>query len=108
MADDLLAMSKGFDQNLSLTYKKHYVGLARANEPFNFVVFKPKKNHLNAEIKMPRSEEMDARIKKGGLEQLEYSKQWNRYRIHFTKADLIERRTLITELMKRAYDLRTS
>ena len=107
MADDLLSIVKEFDPSLSLKYNKHYIGLARDKDAFNFVLFKPKKSHLNAEIKIPRSDELDARIQANGLEELEYSKQWNRYRLHLTKVDLIERRPLITELMLQAYNLRT-
>ncbi len=108
MADDILSIARQFDTSLSLKYNKHYIGLTRDKEAFNFVLFKPKKNHLNAEFKIPQSDELDARIKQGELEELEYSKQWNRYRIHLTKADLVERRQLLTELLKLAYDLRTS
>jgi hypothetical protein len=107
LADDLLNILREFDPSLSLTYKKHYVGIAKEKEAFNFVIFKPKKSHVNAELKIPHSDELDARIKAGGLEILEYSRQWNRYRIHLTKADLVERRPLVAELMQIAYNLRT-
>jgi hypothetical protein len=70
----------------------------------NFVVFKPKKSHLNMELRIPRSDELDARLEAGGLEMLEYSKQWNRYRIHISKVDLAERRPIVAELLKGAYE----
>ena len=108
MADDLLIVARQIDPTLSLKYNKHYIGLTKAGEAFNFVLFKPKKNHLNAEFRIPRSDELDARIKQAELEELEYSKQWNRYRIHLTKADLTERRGIVSELLKKAYEFSSS
>jgi len=108
MADDLLSILQTFDPSLSLKYNKHYIGLMKDGDAYNFSIFKPKKNHLNLEIKLPRSEELDARIDAGGLELLEYSKQWNLYRIHIAKNDLTQRRKLITELLKLAYDRKTN
>lgn len=106
MADNLLSIARQFDQTLSLKYNKHYIGLTKDKEAFNFVLFKPKKNHLNAEFKIPKSSELDERIKDAGLDVLGYSK-WNRYRIHLNKADLTDKRPVIAELLKQAYEFRT-
>ena len=65
LADDLLSILREFDASLSLKYNKHYIGIAKDRDAFNFVQFTPKKNHINIEIKLPRSDELDARIELG-------------------------------------------
>ena len=46
IADDLLKMIRQFDPALALKYNKIYIGLARAGQPYNVVVFRPGKTHL--------------------------------------------------------------
>src|SRR5437016_14124767 len=45
------------------------------SQPFNFVSFRPKKNQLNFEVKLPQSDQLDTKIEEAGLETLEYSKR---------------------------------
>jgi predicted transport protein len=106
--DELLNVVHKFDPTLSLKYNKFYIGLAKDGAAFNFVSFRPKKNHMNLDLKLPRSEEVDARIEAGGLETLEYNKRWGQYRIRLSRDDVVKKQPILEELMKLAYDERTN
>jgi hypothetical protein len=71
LVDQLLTRLKELDPKLELKYNKFYIGLSRDGQPYNFVTFRPKKNRLTFELKLPESEEIDSKIEKAGLETLE-------------------------------------
>lgn len=103
MADDMLAIAKAHEPSLELKYNKFYVGLARDGLPFNFVAFRPRKNTVLVELKLPRSEETDAVIEKAGFDTLSYSTRWGRYRLQLQKDDLSSKRAAIAALIEAAY-----
>jgi hypothetical protein len=80
LADELLEILRKSDPSLALKYNKFYIGLAKSGQAFNFVSFRPKRDHINLEIRLPRTDDVDARIESGGLEALEYNKRWSQYR----------------------------
>ena len=106
LADDLLKGMQKFDPALTLKFNKFYIGLARDGQALNFVTFRPKRKQINLEIRLPRSEIVDAKIEAGDLETLEYNKRWGAYRIRLTDGEIAKNRPLIQELMKLAYDYR--
>ena len=63
----------------ALKYNKHYVGLARDGIADNFVTFRPRKDHLIVELRIPRSEDVTAVIDDSGIDSLPYDKRWGRY-----------------------------
>ena len=103
MADDLLRVLKEFDPSLELKYNKFYIGLSREGLPFNFVAFKPKKNFLRLEIKLPHGADIDAKIEGAGLDAMDYDSRWGNYRIRLTGSELKSKAGLIHELMNMAY-----
>jgi hypothetical protein len=42
MADEVLQLLKEMDDELELKYNKFYIGVAKYNKPFNFVLFRRK------------------------------------------------------------------
>ncbi|MBF9060747.1 hypothetical protein HKCCSP123_16320 [Rhodobacterales bacterium HKCCSP123] len=106
LADRLLEVAREFEPSLELKYNKFYIGLSKDGQPFNFVTFRPKKNNINLEIKIPESEEVDAQIENADLDTLEYSKRWGIYRLRLTKEDLLEKKDVLRELMRAAYERR--
>lgn len=108
LADDLLAMVRQFDPSLELKYNKFYIGLSREGQPFNFVSFRPKKNHIILEIKLPETDELDQKIEEAGIDALEYNNRWGLYRLRLTK-DLINRKSeTLKQLMELAHERRSS
>lgn len=108
LADQLLALIKDLDPSLELKYNKFYIGLSKGGEPYNFVTFRPKKNFLNFELKMPQSEGVDQEIDDAGLETLDYNKRWGLYRLRLSPEDIKLKANILQDLIKTAYQRRTS
>jgi predicted transport protein len=103
LADRVLEMIQKLDPEFVLKYNKFYIGLAKNDQPNNFVSFRPKKNNLRLELRLPQTEEMDRKLEDAGLDVMEYDKRWRRYRIRLTKGDLQKHAELLTELLRDAY-----
>jgi hypothetical protein len=103
MADDIYAILKNIDIGLELKYNKFYIGLAKDGKPFNFVIFRPKKQALRIEPKLQKSDEIEEKLETAGLDVLEYSVRDRRYRIRFGKEDIKKHTDLIQELLEQAY-----
>ena len=108
LADQLLVVLKDLDPSLELKYNKFYIGLSKNGQPYNFITFRPRKNQLHFEIKMPQSDELDGKIEEAGLETLEYNKRWGYYRLRLTKEDVKSKGAVLKELARSAYERRTS
>ena len=106
LADQLLTVVREFDPSLELKYNKFYIGLSKDGQPFNFVTFRPKKNQINLEVKIPETDETDAKIDAAGIETLEYIKRWGLYRLRLTKDDLRTNSETLRELIHAAYERR--
>jgi predicted transport protein len=106
MVDQLLTMLKEINPSLDLKYNKFYVGLAKDGQVDNFVSFRPRKNNLILEVKLPQSEEVDAKLTEAGLDPSEYNSRWKHYPIHLDKGDIDKHADLLKLLMRRAYDTR--
>ena len=105
-ADQLLEVVKEFDPSLELKYNKFYIGLSRDGQPFNFVQFRPKKQQINLEVKIPETDEMDARIEDAGIETLEYNKKWGYYRLRLSESSIKEKSDVLRQLIQAAYERR--
>jgi predicted transport protein len=108
LAEQLLSVLKSIDPSLELKYNKFYIGLSKDGQPYNFVTFRPKKNFLNLELKLPESEAIDEKIEGAGLETLEYNKRWGQYRLRLTQEDIRSKAETLRELARMAYELRSS
>lgn len=104
MADELLELVRSLDSSLEFKYNKFYIGLAKDGQPNNFVIFRPKKNQLNMEIRLREENDLKQQMEAAGLDLMDYDKRWGRYRIRLAKADISARRELIMRLLKMAYD----
>ncbi|WGD51613.1 DUF5655 domain-containing protein [Bradyrhizobium sp. CB1650] len=103
LADQLLSMVREIDASLELKYNKFYIGLWRSGQPFNFVIFRPKKKHIRVEIRLPRTEEVDAKVEQSGIEVLDYDETYQSYRLSVVADDLVKHRDLLMELLRAAY-----
>ena len=104
----MLAIAREIDPSLEPQYNKHYIGIYKGGQPFNFSVFRPRKNSLNVEIKLPRSDETDAMIEKTGIEALNYNQRWQSYSLSLEKEDLIKHREFLKQLMQASYQFWTT
>ncbi len=106
LADQLLDLLRKFDPILTLKYNKFYIGLAKNGQAFNFVSFRPKKNHTIFELGLPQTAELDNKVDEAGLGTLEYDKKWRRYRLRLTEENIKSKSEILEELSKLAYERR--
>lgn len=83
--------------------RQFYIGLSNNGQTFNFILFRLRKNGIIFEFRVPRSEEIDQKVEKSGLESLEFSR-WGYYRLSLKKADIATKRDFLKELMQAAYN----
>ena len=65
-------------------------------------MFRPKRQFLRLETRLPQSDETDRQLEAAGLDLMPY--KWNKYRVRLTKTDAAKHEPLLSELMRRAYD----
>ena len=103
LVDQLFEMIKEIDSAVELKYNKFYIGLSKLGRAYNFVQFRPKRQFLNFEPKIPKSEEIDAMLDEAGVDTLEYNARWNRYRLRLTEKDISVHKDLIRGLIAMAH-----
>ncbi len=108
LADHLLSELKELEPTLELNYNKHYIGLSRNGQAFNFVTFRPKKQRFNLEVKLPRTDAIDELIEGSGIDTLEYNSRWSMYRLSLRPEDLQKSRDVVERLCRDAYTRRVS
>ena len=104
IADKLLAYINEFTDGFSLKYTKHYIGLEQNGIAKNFVSFQPRKSIIQLNVKIKKEEYIDAMIDNSDLDSLSYDKQFNYYRFRVKEGDIIDSKSIITDLFKMAYE----
>ncbi|MCT0210290.1 MAG: hypothetical protein DCF18_07280 [Cyanobium sp.] len=103
MADEVLKLVAEFAPGLELKYNKFYIGLATNGQPNNFVQFRPQKNALRVEVRLPQSQETEATIEASGLDVMDYDKRWGRYRLRLGKGEVAKFSDVLNALAKQAF-----
>ena len=96
------------EPSLNLKYNKHYIGIERQGQPFNFVLFKPQKNSVVFRPKLPQTIETDDEIDQAGLDKIEYNKTFGYYQIPLSVDDVNTKSNVLTNLAKEAFTLRAN
>ncbi len=108
LADELLGIARQIYPSLDFKYNKFYIGLSKDGQVFNFALFRLRKSLIILELKLPKTDEIDAKIQQAGLETLEYDARFGMYRLSLHKEDITKKRELLKELMQAAYQNRTA
>ena len=108
LADQMLERMQIFDSSLNLKYNKFYIGIEKNGQPFNFVSFRPKKNYIVFEIKLPQTDQTDQQIEETGLNTLEYNKRSGLYKIRLSKDDISTKSEILDKLSNEAYTRKAS
>jgi hypothetical protein len=106
MADEVLKLASGFAPDLEPTYNKFYIGLAQAGRPNNFVILRPQKVGIRAEIRLASSPEIDQELEHAGIAVMDYDKRWKRYRLRLAKDDIKRNVQLLTKLLALSYGVK--
>ncbi len=93
---------------LALKYNKHYIGLAEHGIADNFVTMRPRKTSLLTSFRIPRADELSARLEEEGFDTVAYDTRWNNYRIRLTPADFDTHEATLNELVAMAGGKATS
>ncbi len=104
--DQLVGILNELDPDLAPKYNKFYIGLAKNDQPNNFVIFRPKRDMVRLEPRLDRSDEIQGKLESAGLDVMDYDSRWGRYRLRLTPEDFKSPQTLLLlrELLKKAYD----
>jgi predicted transport protein len=102
MADEILTLINSFKPGYELKYNKFYIGLARDGQPNNFAIFRPKKNYMRLELKLPKSDEIDQIIETNDLDEMGYDNRWGNYRIRLNKGEISKKESIIKTLLEKA------
>lgn len=104
--DQLFEVIRQFDPALQLRYNKHYIGIGKDGEAFNFVTFRAKRSAVRLELKLPQTDEVDQLIEQSGMDSMDYDARWGNYRVRLTPDEVTTRLELLRGLMRQAYDRR--
>lgn len=104
LADEMCEIISEFATGIELKYNKFYVGLSKDGQPFNFVVFHPRKKELNTEFKLEQSDEVQKIIEDENLDDLGYSVRNGRFRLRISKQDIKNKKEILKDLLKRSYE----
>jgi len=104
MADMVLEIINEFASKISFKYNKFYIGLAENGNPNNFVAFRPRKNALTIDIRLPYSQEIQDKIEKSKLDDMGgYMKQWGIFRLRMSRDDVSKNKDLLKEILIKSY-----
>ena len=104
VADEMLKLVKECDPSLELKYNKFYIGLAREGQANNFVVFRPRKEALRFEPRLPQTPETEKRVVDAGRDVMDYDVTWRRYRIRLQPGDVTKHQDILKQVVQEAYD----
>jgi hypothetical protein len=100
VTDAVFALLRQVAPELSLKYNKYYIGLARNGQPNNFVYFNPKKDWVRVNVRLERSDEVQARLEQAGLDLMDYDSRGGYYRFRLSKGDVQQHRDVLLDLFR--------
>lgn len=103
MADKLLKIVQEVAPGYKLKYNKHYIGLEKNGAPNNFVYFRPKKQWILTEIRLPEDKELTTQLDESGLE-AEFLIKKGKYRLRLRPGDIEKKEELIKSTFKLAFE----
>lgn len=105
LTDDILErVIHDVEPGVVLKYNKRYIGLARDGVVSNFVSLQPRREHVIAQFKIDRSDEIDQLLQETGIEVLAYKARGRLYRMQLTRSDLEGNLQFLRDLARRARD----
>lgn len=103
VADQVYRIASSHVDELQLNFNQHYIGFIVGNKPLNFCVVKPRKKYALVELKVPQSDDIDAKLQAAG-----YDVDWrdNHYLLQTTVEEVRQHPGLLSDLLKLAYEQR--
>lgn len=105
MADDILEIIKAFPLSAELNYNKYYIGLIVDSRVNNFAMFRPQRNTLRLELRLPQSEETEKIFTDVNL--LPNYDKLGYYKLNIATKDISSKKEVLKHLLKKAYGSQT-
>lgn len=103
-----LRLLQELEPSLKLKYNKLHAGREKDGLAFNFVQFRPCRNHQIFELKLPETKGVSLKIDDYGVETLDYDKRKGCYRVWLNKESIKNSNEAFRYLSKLAYDHRVN
>lgn len=103
LVDECLNIIKEFDPDYSLSYNKHYIGLSKRGRPNNFVVFRPKKKFVRAEVRISDMDSQRGKLEERDIDIVSLDKRSGRIKFRITKADVDNSREILKQAFETSY-----
>lgn len=100
IVDKLLELIQELFPGYELKYNKFYIGLTFNSRTDNFAIFRAKKNFTRMEVRLDKSDELEARFDQSGIDLMDYDKRSGRYRIKITMTDINKHKKFIQDILK--------
>lgn len=102
IVDHLLKLINEVEPGATLNYNKHYIGLEVNGSVMNFVSFNARKVHVNMNIKLGQTKEIDDLLEEAGIDTMPYRSQWRLYRLRLESIPDAKQREVLLQLVKKA------
>ena len=102
--DQLFEMVQEIDTQAKLNYTQSYVGLSSTDGPTTYIAFKPKKVHLNVEVRLAKTEYYDELLENSDLMRDSYNARSGKYRLGVAVPVSSESNSLLEILFSQAYE----
>ena len=102
-ADEVVEILQEIDSELEPKYNKFYIGLFKNGSPNNFVLIRPRKNHVQLAIRLPKSESTETKIEETDLDLIDYSQKSGRYRVRVKPGEIAGYRDLLKLLFSESH-----
>ncbi len=100
MTDKILKIVESISPEYSLNYNKHYIGLKFNGQSRNFVSCKPQKSTVVLNLRLRKSEEIDAQIQEAKFDEMTYDNRFKQYRLRLTQGEIDEKKDVLQELIR--------
>ena len=103
VVDRLHSLITEEDPEVRLSYKKHFIGLARDGIANNYVSMQPRKKWVIINFRIPRSDEISDKIDASDVSTLSYDRYFRQYRVKIFNVDEVgHHRDLLSALIATA------
>ncbi|MCU1453836.1 MAG: hypothetical protein JWN46_1982 [Acidimicrobiales bacterium] len=103
ITDRLVALARQAQPKAQANYNKNYIGITADGVATNFMLVRPRRQHVVLELRLPRDDEMTQEMEEAGLILQTYQARWGAYRLQIHDKDLDDHSELLGRLIKLAH-----
>lgn len=106
IADDVLSIAQTINPDITMNYLRRYISFSLNGYSKIFATCTPLRSNTTLGIRLPQTSEADELLANSNLDLLEYHKRKG-YRIKVNKESLEANRTMITDLLREAFEIKS-